>query len=261
MARRNLSHARVVVTGASSGIGRALVSELARAGAQVFAVARRADRLERLCAECGSLPGKVFPFPGDVTVPETRRQVMHAVSQLWEGLDLLVNNAGVGALGRFDSANPDRLRRVMEVNFFAPAELMRLAIPLLKRGTRPMIVNMSSVLAHRGAPHCAEYCASKAAVRTFSESLRAELAADGVSVLVVCPGTTQTEFFDNVLERTSAPSWPNHAAMTPQTVARRILAAVRSDRREIVPYFWGRMFVLLNRLLPAAAERLMQRFA
>ncbi len=261
MARRKLHGARTVLTGASSGIGRELTVQLVRCGARVLAVARRGDRLEQLVACCNSLPGEVVPFPGDITQPETRRRLVDVAEQRFGALDLLVNNAGVGALGRFAEADSGRLRRVMEVNFFAPAELIRAAIPLLERGRRAMIVNISSVLAHRGAPHCAEYCASKAALRTLSESLRAELAAKGIGVLVVCPGTTQTEFFDNVLERTSAPTWPNHAAMPAEKVARRIVTAVQRNRREIVPYFWGRMFVLLNRLLPGVADRMMKRFA
>ena len=93
------------------------------------------------------------------------------------GLDLLVNNAGIGAQGRFAEADPARLRQIMEVNFFAPAEMTRAALPLLKQGRRPMIVNIGSILGHRGIPGTSEYCASKFAVQGFSESLRAELVA------------------------------------------------------------------------------------
>src|SRR4029079_8217356 len=114
--------------------------------------------------------------------------------------DLLINNAGVGALGRFEEAGAERLRRIMEVNFFALVEMARLAIPALQQGRRPLIVNISSILGHRAVPRSSEYCASKFAVQGFSESLRAELTRLKIGVLVVSPGTTATEFFDHAVE-------------------------------------------------------------
>ena len=89
----------------------------------------------------------------------------------------------------------------MEVNFFALVEMTRLALPLLKQGVNPIVVNVSSILGHRGVPHSSEYSASKFAVQGFSESIRAEFARLGIDVLVVSPGTTETEFFDRVIEQ------------------------------------------------------------
>src|SRR5204862_1887651 len=111
------------------------------------------------------------------------------------GLDALVNNAGIGALGRFDQADEARLRQVMEVNFFAPAEFVREALPHLKAGNRPIVVNIGSVLGHRAVPEKSEYCASKFALHGFSDALRAELAPLGIDVLLVSPSTTTSEFF------------------------------------------------------------------
>ncbi len=102
----------------------------------------------------------------------------------------------------------------MEVNFFALVEMTRAALPLLKQGRRPIIVNVSSILGHRGVPHNSEYAASKFAVHGFSESIRAEFAATGIDVLVVSPGTTETEFFDQVIESNGGPKWPEHTAVT-----------------------------------------------
>ena len=119
---------------------------------------------------------------------------MEAVQQETGGLDLLVNNAGVGALGEFAEADPQRLRTVMEVNFFAPAELIRAAMPLLRAGEQPMIVNIGSVLGHRAVPLKSEYCASKFALHGFSDAVRAELADQGIDLLMVSPSTTQRSF-------------------------------------------------------------------
>src|SRR5204863_9708761 len=98
---------------------------------------------------------------GDVTQPSDRAAALEMARLEFGGLDALVNNAGIGALGRFDEGGESRLRQVMEVNFFAPAQFIREALPLLKTGNRPIIVNVSSVLGHRAIPDMSEYCASK----------------------------------------------------------------------------------------------------
>jgi short-subunit dehydrogenase len=176
------------------------------------------------------------------------------------GLDVLVNNAGIGAMGRFDRADEARMRRVMEVNFFAAVEMTRLALPLLRDGRRPMVVNVSSVLGHRGVPYCAEYCASKFALQGFSQSLRAELGPLGIGVLVVSPGTTETEFFDVVIERQVEPPWPKHKPVPAAEVARQTLIAIRKRKAEIVPSAMGRMLVWLNRLAPRLVDRGVARY-
>src|SRR5581483_9150141 len=127
---------------------------------------------------------------------ETRLAALAAAQRQFGGLDILVNNAGVSAWGPFDQAGEDRLRRIREVNFFALAEMTREALPLVKAGRQPLVVNIASILGHRGIPLQAEYCASKFAVRGLSESLRPELARTGIDLLLVSPGTTDTEFFD-----------------------------------------------------------------
>ncbi len=153
----------------------------------------------------------------------------------------------------------------MEVNFFALVEMTRLALPYLKQGRAPIIVNVSSILGRRGVPHNSEYAASKFAVHGFSESIRAELAerlsGRGVDVLVVSPGTTETEFFDHVLESKGGPKWPEHAAVTADAVARATVRAIRRGSHEITPYLWGKVLVLMNRVSPWFVDKLMERYA
>src|SRR4051812_36620675 len=143
------------------------------------------------------------------------------------GLDLLVNNAGIGAMGPFAEASPERLRQVMEVNFFAPAELIRLGLPLLQFGRKPLVVNVGSILGQVGIPLCAEYCASKFALRGLSQSLRAELAPVGIDLLLVSPGTTETEFFERAIDARKLP-WSDRRAMAPGKAARQIVRAMRA---------------------------------
>lgn len=260
MAKREIEGSRGIVTGASSGIGRAIALELCRQGASVVVTARREERLLELVEQSRSLGEKVLHLVGDISSPEVRERVVDLAANEFGGLDFLVNNAGVGTLGRFEDGSPERLRQVMEVNFFAPVEMTRLALPHLKRGRRPILVNVSSILGRRAVPHNSAYCASKFAVHGFSEAIRTELAADGIDVLVVSPGTTQTEFFDQVLDRTSEPGWPEHRPVTAEHVARQTVAAMCAGRREIVPYFWGKVLCGMNRVSPGLVDRVMKKY-
>ncbi|NLX96678.1 MAG: SDR family NAD(P)-dependent oxidoreductase [Rhodopirellula sp.] len=260
MPKREIRESRAIVTGASSGIGRAVALELSRQGADVVVTARREDRLRTLAEEISSGRGRVAIVPGDITDPRTRQAAIEAARSEFGGLDALVNNAGVGALGLFEDAAPERVRHIMDVNFFALVEMTRTALPLLKEGINPIVVNISSILGHRGAPYSSEYSASKFAVQGFSEAIRAEFTRHRIDVLVVSPGTTQTEFFDSVVERVGEPTWPEHTAVTAEDVARRIVKAMRKGRHEIVPYGWGKVLCWLNRLSPAMVDRIMARY-
>ena len=258
--KRSIKDRRAIVTGASSGIGRALCVELANQGAAVVAVARRAERLDALADEIRGQGGRIETVVGDITDPLIRHQAVDTAVTVFGGLDILVNNAGIGAMGLFEDANADRVRRVMEVNFFALVEMTRLALPLLKQGRQPIIVNVSSILGRRGTPYSSEYSASKFAVHGFSEALRAELCQHAIDVLVVSPGTTETEFFDQVIERTADPNWPEHKPVSPQAVARQTVHAIRRGKHEIVPYFWGRVLCGMNRFSPRLVDWLMTRY-
>ncbi len=260
MYKREIQGSRAIVTGASSGIGRALALELARNGAELVVVARREDRLRELARRIDAEGGRVEPVAGDITDPATRQKAIDTAVSSFGGLDILVNNAGIGAVGLFEDADPGRVRRIMEVNFFALVEMTRMALPLLKQGTNPIVVNVSSILGHRGVPHSSEYCASKFAVQGFSEAIRAEFSARKIDVLVVSPGTTETEFFDSVIQRTGEPSWPEHAPQSAAEVARQMVRAIRRGRHEIIPYRWGRILCWLNRLSPGLVDRLMARY-
>ena len=142
MARRDLKDGRALVTGASSGIGQAMATELARDGVDLVLVARRADRLEQVVNQLACYGRAVFPVVGDVTTPAVRQRALEVARDQLGGLDLLVNNAGISAHGRFVDANAERIRQIMEVNFFAATELMREALPLLQQCRQPMVVNV-----------------------------------------------------------------------------------------------------------------------
>jgi short-subunit dehydrogenase len=263
MARRHLRGLRVVVTGASGGIGEALAVELARRGARLIVTARREDKLIALVNRLRQQGGEAAAVVGDVTDDAHRRAILDAAQSHFGGLDVLVNNAGIGAFGRFDDADPARLRKLFEVDFFAAVELTRLALPLLRQGQTPAIVNVGSILGHRSIPFAAEYCAAKFAVRGFSESLRTELARDGIDVLLISPGTTDTGFFENVVEMKVRLPWRTNQSRqgaTPESVARAAVAALESGRSEVVPGLGPKLLVVANRLFPKLVDRWMRRY-
>ena len=260
MSRRKIPGLRTILTGASSGIGRCLALELARQGARLVLTARRRPELEDLQGQIRDLQREAHIVVGDVVAPAVRQQLLDTARTALGGLDLLINNAGVGAIGPFAEASEARLRRVMEVNFFAPAELIRSAVPLLQAGQRPMIVNVSSVLGHRGIPKKSEYCASKFALHGLSDSIRCELAGLGIDVLLLSPSTTATEFFDNVLEKNADLPWLALGAMSAEAVARRTVKAIRRGRHEIILTPGGKLLVWFDRLCPPLVNRLVARF-
>jgi NAD(P)-dependent dehydrogenase (short-subunit alcohol dehydrogenase family) len=197
---------------------------------------------------------------GDVTDSDARRRALDAARAELGGLDILVNNAGVAAHGRFAESSPERIRPIMEVNFFAPVELIREAIPLLQRGAQPVVVNVGSILGERGSPHKSEYSASKFALHGFSEAVRPELARLGIDVLVVVAGPTETEHFDVLLEGSANLPWGNPRRQPAEEVARTIVQAIERGRRMVVTGWRGKLLLLADRFIPGVVDRVMRRY-
>jgi short-subunit dehydrogenase len=256
---RQIEGARVLITGASQGIGRALVEAAARRGAKVLAVARSEDLLSELVRKVRVEGGTAEPVLADVTSAADRQRLVEAARRHYGGLDVLVNNAGIGATGHFAEVSPDRLRKIMEVNFFGLTETIRVFLPVLREGQDPAIVNISSIAGKRGIPARSEYSASKFAVQGFSEALRAELAKDGIDVLLVCPGLTNTNFSKNMLEQKARVAYDHLRGMTPEQVAAATLRAIERRQKEVHLTLQGKLIVLVNRFFPRLADRVAAR--
>lgn len=254
---RSIKDMRVLITGASSGIGRALAGQFVREGARVAIAARNGERLDELVKEHPS--AEILPIVADVTSEEDRRRLLDAVTKRFQGLDVLINNAGVGSFGHFSSSNESVLRQVMETNFFAPAELMRLAIPVLTQGHHPAIVNVTSMCGRRGVPAWPEYSASKFALCGLTESLRAEFARFDVDVLLVVPGLTRTDLRSNLLHNTGRMKIDLDEGMTADQVAAAIVKGLKAGRRETVVGWDARWILRVNRWWPSLVDRLMAR--
>ena len=256
MARRSIAGSRILITGASQGIGLALAEAAARGGAKVIAVARNADLLADLRKRVTSADGTLEFVVGDVTESADRQKMVEAAQQHFGGLDVLVNNAAIGATGHFVEAGPERLRRIMEVNFFGLTETIRAFLPMLREGVKPAIVNISSIAGMRGIPARSEYSASKFAVEGFSEALRAELAKWSIDVLVVAPGLTRTNFSNNMIERKALMPVDHLRGMTAEAVAEATLRAIERGTTRTVLTFNGKLLALVSRFLPRLADRI-----
>src|SRR5579864_4171875 len=184
-----------LVTGASGGIGAALARELARHGHDLVLVARGAAAMEALAAELRAAGAAATVIAADLARPGAAASLAHEIAGRGLAIDILVNNAGLGAAGRFDRSDPARIGEILQVNIVALSELTRLMLPgMIARGHgRVMLV--ASVAAFQPGPRMAAYFASKAYVLSLGEALAYELRRTGVSVTVLCPGATATEFF------------------------------------------------------------------
>src|SRR5689334_12165850 len=217
-----------IVTGASSGLGRELVRQLVRdRDMTVLATARRLDRLESLAAELP--PGRVLTMAGDLADAGFRRDLWDRAQALPGGVDLLVNNAGVGHYAEFGDQDPDRIRQIIELNLMALMDLSQKAARHMRARGGGQILQISSVLGFVGIAESAVYVASKHAVNGLVKCLRYELAGTGVRVWAACPGRTVSEFSEVAGRGASkSPSWPGREPT--ERVVRGIVRGL--DRRQ-----------------------------
>lgn len=190
-----MEYDRIIITGASSGLGEAFAKRLKTHGQEMILIARRHDRLERLAAEltqeCPEL--KVRALPCDLASTAAREQLIHELQSLPPARCLLVNNAGLGDYGELASAEWQKIHRLMQVNMLAVVELTHALLPhMLSAGGD--IIHIASLAADVFLPDFALYAASKSFIASYSEALRLELRKSGIRVLAVCPGPVHTEF-------------------------------------------------------------------
>lgn len=216
-----------LVTGASSGIGRATAAALADRGLSVAATARREDRLDELADRIRSEGGEALAVPADLTDSDQVAETVETVRRRYGRLDLLVNAAGVLHRDAVADAAPSEWREMVEVNLLAAMEATHHAVPAMQeRGTGHVVV-VSSLNARKSSAEGSGYCASKAGVTAFAESLRREVAADGVRVTAVEPGMVATEMHDESLHE-------EVPMLDPEDVAEAVVFAVsRPDRASV----------------------------
>jgi len=247
--RRDLAGCRALVTGGSSGLGRAIAVELARRRCRVLATARRGDRLAELSHE---MPG-IEVVAGDVTQAEFRDRLPAIAAARLGGLDLVVAAAGGGAIRAFRDGEASTFDRIIDLDLLAPAELVRASLPLLRRSADPGIVLVGSILGLHPLPLHAEYCAAKAGLRSLAQALRLELATDRIDVSIVSLGPIESEFWDNLLvgER---PTWSRGRPLAADEAARAVIDGLIRRRFEIVPGWQAKGYAFAARFLPGLID-------
>lgn len=244
----NIAGSTALVTGASSGIGRAVAIALAAAGAQVVGLGRDVPALRSLAETNGITVRQVDLESED----ELRHFVEESLPDL-PTVDILVNCAGSGRFAPLAEHSAEDIDRLLDVNVRAPIVLTKAVSPGMRQRGRGRVVNVASIAGRLGVPNETVYSASKGALAVFSRALDAELADSGVGVTVVLPGVVQTSFF----ERRGAPydrAWPR--PLPPERVARIIVRAITRDQSEVVVPGWLRIPIWLQTTLPGLYGRL-----
>ena len=228
-----------LVTGVSGGLGAAMARHFRQQGYYVYGAARTAPQ-EGVCDEF---------IPCDLTDPAARKEL----SSRFQRLDLLVNNAGIGSYATWQELGEDGVRRLFEVDFFAPVALTMDLLDALT-AAQGSVVNISSVAAEVPVACMGAYNAAKAALRMFSESLRPELSARRIRVLTVLPGRINTGFSKRALGGRKVPSTPGWGITSPEGLAKTVWRALRRGRRSVIYPWWYGAVITFVRRFPAVNE-------
>lgn len=252
-----LDSQRILITGAGGGIGRVLARELAVRGARLCAFEHNAEAGELLRRELAPLGVLPLMAIGDVTRPECRDQTIGLVEREWGGLDLLINLAGVLDFCRYQDEDPGMLARLLKVNLEAPLQLTRAVLPGMVARGHGRIVNVGSMFGSIGFPLFAAYCASKFALRGFSQALRRELAGTGVGVTYVSPRAVRTPLNPPVVHAMAERGLMQMDP--PEPVALAIVRAIERDRKEAYLGFPESIFARINGIFPGIVDRALAR--
>ncbi|MFI5196517.1 MAG: SDR family oxidoreductase [Chitinophagales bacterium] len=245
----------VVITGGSSGIGKALADVALAGGAKVAVCARNTDKLQSAFTKSGYL----FCFKADVSVEADCKAFIEAVVNHWGGVDVLINNAGISMRALFADADLAVIKELMDVNFWGTVYCTKYALPSVMQ-RKGVITGISSIAGYRGLPGRTGYSASKFAMQGFLEALRTELLHTGVHVMWVSPGFTASNI-RNVARSgdgsAQAESPLDEAKlMSAEECARIIMDAIEKRKRTVVMTGQGKLAVWLNKLFPALADKL-----
>ncbi len=247
----NLKDRRVLVTGGSSGIGRAMAKVLLARGAKVVITGRRAGLLDETVTELRTISPAVWSVAADVRTPEGRARTLGGALAALGGLDVLVNNAGGVRAGRLEATSEEEIATMIEVDLVAPILLTRAALPHLRASRAATVVNVTSGIALVGAPFYATYAAAKAGLAQFGEALRRELAGEGVHVLTAYPTGTDTP----MMRTNRAGPDLGFAREDADEVAEAIVAGIETGAIAVVRGGEARLaMVALNRENPAAVD-------
>lgn len=258
----SLKNKVIIITGASSGIGKALAEESVKSGMKVVLAARRLDIMETFTTEQQWNPDDFLLVKTDVAVESDCRRLIDQTVEKFGRIDILVNNAGVSMRALFTQLDLDVIRKLMDINFWGTIYCCYYAMPWILK-SNGSIVGVSSVAGYKGLPARTGYSASKFAIRGFLETLRAENLKNDVHIMNVCPGFTASNIRKTALNgngNTQGESPRNeNSMMTAQEVALHILKGIRKRKRTIILTNVGKLTVLLSKFFPALVDKLVYK--
>lgn len=249
----------VIITGASSGIGKACALAFAGRGANIVISGRNSENLEMAATEIRKSGANVLAVAGDVSNENDCRLLVEKAMDKFGGIDVLINNAGISMRALFNDLEIDILKKIMDINFWGAVYCTKYALPHLLK-SKGSVVGISSIAGYNGLPGRSGYSASKFAMHGFLDSLRIENLKTGLHVLIVCPGYTASNIRNAALMADGSVQGESprdeEKMMTAAEVAQEIVKAVEKRKRTLILTTQGKLAVWLNKFFPALADKL-----
>lgn len=249
----------VVITGASSGIGKALALEFAAGGAHIVGAARTAEKLDELNQQITAMNVQTLMATTDVSIESDCKNLIDETIRRFGKIDVMINNAGISMRALFEDVNLDVLRKSMDINFWGTVYCSKFALPHLLK-TKGSLVGVSSIAGYKGLPGRSGYSASKFAMQGLLEVIRIENLKKGLHVLIACPGFTTSNIRKTALAADGSQQGESprneEKMMSAEEVASKIAIAVEKRRRTLVLTSQGKMTVLLNKFAPRLLDKM-----